>query len=783
MKHHFTAFFLIASLLCIYEVKGQIRLFGQIINKTTQKPISGASIQMLNSNVGTTSDSSGNYTLTVPSTGFNLRATAVGYYPKMRYFEPKKDTRYVFELAEEFKQLDEVTVKTNREDANVSSIEMSTLKLDTKSLRRIPVVFGEADIIKALLLQPGVSTVGEGAAGFNVRGGRTDQNLVLLDEMPLFSTSHLLGFFTNVNPDVVQDVTLYKAGIPAQYGGRLSSMMNINLKNGNPNKINYQAGAGNVSARLVAEGPLGKKLTFILGGRIAYPNWMIKRFPDNIRNSRAFFYDLNAKLRYQIGKNQQLTLSTYLNHDDFKFPDDTVYSWNAKAASLQWNAQLNDRLSLNAAAVYSDYAFQMEGVKEFYRFRFQSGITHKELKTNLIFAPSEAHRIDAGASMIRYDVAPGYRTRVDDESNINPKAIANEQAYEYGAYVSEEWNAARWLTVQAGLRYAAFALVGPKTVYNYEAGVPRAPETATESTQYSSGQKIQSYGGFEPRVSLRIGLSKMHSIKLSYNRTRQYLHLITNTTAISPTDFWKLSDNYLPPQVADQYAAGYYLNLKDNVYEFSVEGYYKNISSLLEAKNGAILLLNPQLETALITARGLAYGVELSAKKNKGQLTGQVNYTYARTFIQSLSTFALEQINQGNWFPANYDKPHILNVAANLTLGRGWSMSSNFTYNTGRPAIYPDGNYSVGGYPLINYSRRNADRIPDYHRLDWAITKNTRQNKEQLRYSTWAFSLYNVYGRENPYSVYFARFNRITRAYQLAVFGSIVPALSWNYNF
>lgn len=783
MKHHYVYFLFFAFLLSIYEAKAQIRLFGKVINKTTQQPIIGATLQMLNTNVGTTTDSSGNYTLSVPSTGFNLRATAVGYYPKMRYFEPKKDTRYVFELAEEFKQLDEVTVRTQREDANVSSIEMSTLKLDTKSLRRIPVVFGEADIIKALLLQPGVSTVGEGAAGFNVRGGRTDQNLVLLDEMPLFSTSHLLGFFTNVNPDVVQDVTLYKAGIPAQYGGRLSSMMNINLKNGNPDKINYQVGAGNVSARFVAEGPLAKKLTFILGGRIAYPNWMIKKFPDNIRNSRAFFYDLNAKLRYQLGKNQQLTLSTYLNHDDFKFPDDTVYSWNAKAASLQWNAQLNDKLSLNAAAVYSDYDFKMEGIKEFYRFRFQSGITHKEAKTNLVFTPSDKHKLDAGAGMIRYDVAPGYRTRVDDESNINPKAIANEQAYEYSAYVSEEWNAARWLTVQAGVRYASFSLAGPKTVYNYEAGVPRTPETATESTQYPSGENIQSYNGFEPRLSLRIGLSKMHSIKLSYNRTRQYLHLITNTTAISPADFWKLSDNYLPPQVADQYAAGYYLNLKDNSYEFSIEGYYKNISSLLEAKNGAILLLNPQLETALISARGLAYGLEVSAKKNKGKFTGQINYTYARTFIQSLSAFPLEQINQGNWFPANYDKPHILNVAANLTLGRGWSMSSNFTYNSGRPAIYPDGNYSVAGYPLINYSRRNADRIPDYHRLDWAITKNTRQNKEQLRYSMWVFSLYNVYGRENPYSVYFARFNRVTRAYQLAVFGSIVPALSWNYNF
>ncbi len=783
MKHHYKFYLLSAFLCVIYDVAGQIRLSGQIINKNTRRAVSGATIQMLNTNVGTTSDSSGNYVLSVPSTGFNLRVSAVGYYTKMRYFEPKKDTRYVFELAEEFKQLDEVTVKTSREDANVSSIEMSTLKLDTKNLRRIPVVFGEADIIKALLLQPGVSTVGEGAAGFNVRGGRTDQNLVLLDEMPLFSTSHLLGFFTNVNPDVVQDVTLYKAGIPAQYGGRLSSLMNINLKNGNPDRINYQVGVGNVSARLMAEGPLAKKLTFVLGGRIAYPNWMIKRFPDRIRNSRAFFYDLNAKLRFQINKNQQLTLSAYLNHDDFKFPDDTVYSWNAKAASLQWNARLNDKFSVNATAVYSDYGFQMEGLKEYYRFLFQSGITHKEVKANLIFTPAETHKIEAGGSMIRYDVRPGYRTRVDEESNINPRAIPNEQGYEYSAYLSEEWNAASWLTVQAGIRYASFALVGPRTVYQYESGLPRAPETVTESTAFSQGSTIQTYDGFEPRASLRIGLSKTHSIKLSYNRTRQYLHLITNTTAISPADFWKLSDSYLPPQIADQYAAGYYVNLKDNTYELSVEGYYKNISSLLEAKNGAILLLNSQLETALINARGLAYGVEFSAKKNKGKFNGQVNYTYARAFVQSLSNYPLEQINRGNWFPANYDKPHILNVAANLEMGRGWSMSANFTYNSGRPAIYPDGNYSVSGYPLINYSRRNADRIPDYHRLDWAITKSTKQNKEQQRYSTWIFSLYNVYGRENPYSVYFARFNRVTRAYQLAVFGSIVPALSWNYNF
>jgi hypothetical protein len=782
MKHLFTYCFSVFLLFSISSW-GQLRLSGRVIHKTTRQPIVGASIQMLNTNVGTTTDSTGKYVLNVPSTGFNLRASALGYYSKMRYFAPKKDTQYDFELVEEFKQLDEVMVRTRKEDANVSSIEMSTLKLDAKSLRRIPVVFGEADIIKALLLQPGVSTVGEGAAGFNVRGGRTDQNLVLLDEMPLFSTSHLLGFFTNVNPDVVQDVTLYKAGIPAQYGGRLSSLMNINLKNGNPDRVRYQVGAGNVSARIMADGPLGKKLTFMMGGRIAYPNWMIKRFPDRLKNSQAFFYDLNAKLRYQLSSNQQLTLSTYLNHDDFKFPDDTVYSWNAQAASLQWNAQLNPKFAVNAAAVYSNYSFQMEGIKEFYRFKFQSGITHKELKTNFIFTPSPAHKVEAGASMIRYDVAPGYRTRVDDESNINPRAVPNEQAYEYSAYLSEEWNPLSWLTLQGGMRYAAFELVGPRTVYQYEAGVPRAPETVTETKQFGSGESIQKYNGWEPRVSLRIGLSKKHSIKLSYNRTRQYLHLITNTTAISPADFWKLSDNYLPPQVADQYAAGYYLNLKDNAYEFSLEGYYKDISALLEAKNGAVLLLNTQLETAIINARGLAYGVEVSAKKNKGTFNGQINYTYARAFVQSLSPYPLEQINRGNWFPANYDKPHTLNIAATYNMARGWSMSANFTYNSGRPAIYPDGNYSVGGYPLINYSRRNADRIPDYHRLDWSLTKNTRQNKEQMRYSSWVFSLYNVYGRENPYSVYFARFNRITRAYQLAVFGSVVPAISWNYNF
>jgi hypothetical protein len=282
------------------------------------------------------------------------------------------------------------------------------------------------------------------------------------------------------------------------------------------------------------------------------------------------------------------------------------------------------------------------------------------------------------------------------------------RGYEYSAYLGDEWNPVSWLTLQGGIRYAAFELIGSRTVYQYETGMPRAPETVTETKQYGSGESVQKYNGWEPRLSIRIGVTKAQSIKLSYNRTRQYLHLITNTTAISPVDFWKLSDNYLPPQVADQYAVGYYLNLKDNTYEFSLEGYYKDISSLLEAKNGAILLLNPQLETAIINARGMAYGVEVSAKKNKGKFNGQINYTYARAFVQSLSPYPLEQINRGNWFPANYDKPHTLNIATTLNMARGWSMSANFTYNTGRPAIYPDGNYSVGGYPLINYSRRKC---------------------------------------------------------------------------
>jgi CarboxypepD_reg-like domain/TonB-dependent Receptor Plug Domain len=783
LKSFLFPLFFIAIFMVNFESQANVMLSGIITDKNTHKPIVGATISILGSKKGAATNQNGAYSLKIPFGRVTVKVSAVGFYSKTRELDITDDTVYDVELTEEIKDLDEVEVKGKKADANIKSIEMSTVRLNLQNIKKIPVVFGEVDIIKALLLQPGVSTVGEGAGGFNVRGGRVDQNLILLDEAPVFNSSHLLGFFANVNPDILQDVTLLKGGIPAQYGGRLSSLVKMSTKTGNTERVNVSGGVGNISTKLLVEGPISNKLTFLAATRIAYPNWIIKQFPKRFENSRGSFYDTNLKLNFKPNTKHNLAVSYYRGYDDFKFPEDTSYAWKSEMASLQWGAILSKKLSLNTALIYSNYKFEMEGLKEFLGFLYQSSIKHQEIKTGLLFSPNEAHKLEFGGNIIRYNNGLGERNPSNDKSNINPKKLEPEQATEMAAYISEEWVVSPTITLQTGLRYSQFSNYGAKTVAQYLPNLPKSIGSIAGQKVYQDGENIQTYSGLEPRISMRVGLSELMSLKMSYNRMRQYLHLISNTTAISPVDYWKLSDTYIPPQVGDQYAVGLFRNFNDNTFETSIEAYYKDISSIIEYKNGATLLLNPFIETDLITAIGKAYGIEFSVKKNKGKLTGQANYSYARSLVATQGAFSIENVNQGAWFPSTFDKPHTLNISTTYNLGRGWNYSANFTYSTGRPAIYPDGTYAYKSTPIINYSLRNQDRIPDYHRLDMSFSWETRKKKEQKRYGTWVFSMYNFYGRQNPYSIYFTKFNKTTQSYQLTVFGSIIPSLTWNYNF
>jgi hypothetical protein len=755
-------------------------LSGTVRDASSKQPLAGATVFVVELQQGTTTDENGRYALTLPLGTYTLRVTRVGYYRAQRALRLLDDTLLDLELLPSVTELDELAVKGRRDDANVRSNDMGVVRLNVATLKKIPVVFGETDILRALLLQPGLSTVGEGAGGFNVRGGRVDQNLVLLDGAPLFSTSHLLGFFSNLNPDLVQDVTLYKGTMPARYGGRLSSALVMNTRSGSADRWNVSGGVGTISSRLVVDGPLvGNKLTLMAGGRLAYPNAIIKLFPDLFEGSRAAFGDLNGKLTYQPNDRHRVALSAYRSTDTFKFPADTTYGWTSGTATLRWNALLSRTLSTEVSLLQSTYGFTVDSPKPFYEFSLQSGIRQREASAGLTFQPHEARKLEAGAGYVHYRLQPGSLSPAAAGSSVRPLAIDTELGQELSAYFQEEWTLSPAFTLTAGLRYVRFHTLGPYTRHLYEPGVPSSPETLTDSVSYGRGERAQTYGGWEPRLALRVGLGTHQSLKFSYNRTRQFLHLISNTTAISPVDFWKLSDPFVPPQVADQYSAGFFKNWKDNRYEASLEAYYKDITNLVEYRNGAELLLNPYLETALLSAVGKAYGLEVAVAKVKGRLTGSANYTYARSLVRTPTAFASEAINRGRWYPSLFDRPHTANLTGSYLLGKGWTYSGTFTYTTGRTNTYPDGQYRVNGLPMIHYSLRNADRLPDYHRLDMAISHDSRRTRDQSRYSVWTFSLYNLYGRRNPYSIYFEQF----RSYQLSVFGSVIPSLTWNFHY
>ncbi len=782
MRHSLLFVFCLFALTAPAQTRFQIR--GRVTDGASGKPLPNVSVFDKKQGVGTTTDSTGAYRLPVLPGLYNLTFSAIGYYTRTRYADiSRADEILDVALNPDIRQLDEVSVKGRAPDANVSATQMSVIKLDMKNLRNIPVVFGEVDILKALSLQPGVSTVGEGAGGFNVRGGRTDQNLVLLDGAPLFNTSHLLGLLSNLNADVVQDVTLYKGGIPAQYGGRLSSLLLINTKPGETDRLNISGGIGLITSRLLVQGPVtkNKKLTFLAGGRVAYPSFLLGLFPTPTNRNRASFYDLNGRLTYRFTENSQLTATVYRSFDTFRFPQDTLYTTQSTLLTARYSQRFGPKLSVNLTATQSDYRFFLDGLTTANTFRYRSTIRQRDARLDWLYAPNPKHRLEFGGSLTGYSLLPGAIIPTGEATNVNAQTLPTEQAREVAGYASDEFTPIRWLSVQAGVRFARFTNTGPGITYRYAEGQPRSPETITDTLRYGAGQVLAQYGGWEPRLTVRVNITPVNSLKISYNRTRQYLHLISNTTAISPVDFWKVSDALVPPALADQWAVGYFHNFRDNQYETSVEVYQKNLTDLVEYRNGATLLLNPALDADLLRAEGRAYGVEVSVQKTRGLLTGLVAYTYSRTLARVNTSFSRDQINGGNWYPSTFDRPHNLTIATQWKWRRGWTFGTNFVYTSGRPTTYPDGTYRLNGTKVLDYSQRNADRIPDYHRLDVSFTKDGRRTPGQRRYSNWSVSFYNVYARKNPYSIYFQRVNTTTRSYQLSVFGTIIPSVSWNF--
>ena len=723
-------------------------------------------------------DSLGFFKIALPTNEYILEAASLGYLRKTKYIKLISNQEINIELSQKVNELEAVEVAVRKAESNVKSIEMSTIKINLQALKTTPIVFGEGDIIRSLTLQPGVTNVGEGAGGFSVRGGRVDQNLVLLDDAPLFNTSHLLGMFTSVNAEAIQNATLYKGGIPSRYGGRLSSLLLMNSKIGSQEKRTGLALGPISSNGLLERNFANKKGSVMLAGRAAYPNWIINQFPKRFNGSQAAFYDVNGTVQYRLNTNNSVSATGYLSNDTFKFPEDTSYFWKSGIATLQWSNRLNERLSMQTKAILSDYQYGVKGLFENYEYKLESKILHREIKHEYIFEINTKNKLEWGGNVIFYKFSPGNRQPSSLKSAVNPYTLANEFGRESAVFVNYDWTISKRISLQVGIRYSSFQNLGGE-VAQYKENEPISSENRINAINYARDEVNANFSGFEPRALVKFELSDRQSIKMSYNRTRQYLHLITNTTAISPVDYWKLSNRFAPPQQANLYSVGYYQNLNENTYITNFEGFYKQMSNLVEYKDGASLLLNPNLETELLPAKGYAYGGEASIQKNKGKLTGFINYTYSRSLIATTSPFEGEQINQGKFYPSIFDKPHNLTVSGQWNWPSGWSVSSNFLYQTGRPLTFPDGQYTLNDVLIFNYQARYGGRLPDYHRLDLSFSYNSKKNQQQKKYSIVNISFYNVYARRNPYSIFYRQFFGFPKAYRLSVLGTVIPSITF----
>ena len=749
----------------------------------------GATVYIQEVGAGVSANLYGFYSISVPPGEYTLVFSYVGFETVTKKISAQKDVSVGLELKPSEVKLQEVVIEGDKRDQNVTSVEMSVAKMDVKTIKKLPAFFGEPDLIQSALLLPGVTNVGEGATGFNVRGGNVDQNLILLDGAPVYNSSHLFGFFSIFNSDAIQDFKLYKGGIPAEYGGRLSSVMDIHQKEGNSKKFTGTAGISTVATKATIEGPIIKdKWSFVASGRISYLGYMAKLNPET-RDNNIYFYDFNAKTNYIIDEKNRIFLSGYYGKDVLTFGEQAFgINWGNGTVTARWNHLFNNKIFSNLSFIYSNYDYNLGSDDENFSFNWNSKIINYNLKYDFTHYANTRNTIKYGVSGLMYDFRPGEVT-AGGGTGFNNLKVPHENALEIAAYASNEQKISGRLTLQYGLRYSYFVNYGEATINEYENGSPRDPENPNSingeneiigTTEYSNWENIADFDAFEPRISANFMLNEKSSVKGSYNRTRQYIHLVSNTTASIPIDVWKPSGRYVKPSTADQVAVGYFRNFRNNDFEFSVELYYKAFKDLLDYVDGAELILNPQVESELIQGKGSAYGLEFQIKKKAGNTTGWISYTLSRTERQ------VKGINNDEVYPANYDKPHDISIVLMHDFSEKIDVSGTFNYMTGRPITYPDGRYEIEGYVLPNYSNRNGARMPDFHRLDLALNYRPMRNPEAKIKGQWNLSIYNVYARRNAFSISFRQSQEnpyVTEAYRISIIGSVVPAIGYSITF
>jgi hypothetical protein len=759
---------------------GTVRLSGYLRDAATGDPLIGASVAVKELGIGSTVDERGYYQLDVPKGRHTLTFSYVGFAAQEQTLDVTGNKTLTIKLKAQGVQTDEVVVVGRQPDANVRSTETGVARLDIRQIKLVPALMGEVDVVRGILLLPGVSTVGEGATGFNVRGGGIDQNLILMDEAPVYNSSHLFGLFSVFNPDAVRDVKLIKGGIPAAYGGRLSSLLDIRMKDGSTEKLGVNGGIGLISSRLAVEAPINKgKGSFIVTGRRSYADLFLKLVPAQ-RDNQAFFYDLSAKANYTLGARDKLFLSGYYGRDVFSFSNLFQNNYGNKTGTLRWNHVFNPKLLLNVTALGSQYDYSLGVPSGSFGFEWKANITDYSVKADIEYFQAGGSTMHAGVSSVYYTFAPGTVTPTASTSIFRALELPAQKAVEWAAYVDEEVQLSPAVAVQLGLRATMFENRSTGTFYDY-VGERGRQLTPVNGRTYPNGP-VASYPNLEPRASARLALSENASLKASYNRMVQYIHLISNTTAATPLDVWMPSTRNIKPEKADQISLGYFRNFDHNMYEASVEVFGKTMTNQIDYINGANVFLNQNMEAELLYGQGRAYGAEFYLKKTSGRFNGWLSYTLSRSERQ------IDGINQDKWYANKYDKTHYLAVVGIFEYSDRLTFSATFNYSTGVATTYPDGRFSYQGLivPHVGNDARNNSRVPAYHRLDLGATLKNRPHPERRWQGSWTFSIYNAYARRNAYGIFFRQNEDVptqTEAVRLAVFGSLIPSATYNFTF
>jgi len=765
---------------------------GYVRDAASGEDIIGASLAVIEAETGAITNEYGFFSVRLDPGQYTILLRSLGYQADTFRIDLKEDIQQVYKVVEVGYEVGTVEITDKADDENVTGVEMSTEKLSLKTIKRLPAFMGEVDVIRSIQLLPGVQGVGEGITGYYVRGGQANQNLILLDESTVYNASHLLGFFSVFNSDALRDeYKLYKGGIPAQYGTRLSSVLDLKMKEGNNQKFGASGGLGLISSRLTVEGPLAKdKASFILSGRRTYGDLFLRLSPnEDLNTTRLYFYDLNAKANWRISEKDRIFLSGYFGRDVFKFRDVFGNNWGNSTATLRWNHLFSSRLFSNTTLLFSDFDYGFDASTfTGESFFYGSGIRDYGIREDMTWFAKPGFQLRFGGDLVLHRFNPGiFRP---EENTFLQELMANpDYALEGAGYVQAEHKVSDRLALGYGLRYSIFNQIGPGEEYNFSADY----ETVLDSTTFSDGELIQHYGGFEPRFGARFILDESSSVKASYMRTRQYIHLLGNSTASFPWDIWVPSSRHIKPQIADQVAAGYFRNFIDNELEGSVEVYYKDMQNQLDFKNGAELFLNNTLETEILNGIGKSYGLELMLRKTKGKLTGWVGYTLSRSLRR------IDGINRGEWYNANQDRRHDISVVATWQLADRWNLGGTWVFASGQPVTFPIGAYQLGGNLVPLYGDRNSSRMPAYHRMDLSVTIDgkPRESEGKRKFeNSWNVSVYNAYGRRNAFSYDFREENtgevvlpngdiqivKERKAIKLYLF-RWVPSVTWNFNF